>query len=87
MVFPWGSSRRYNAYADYFRARYGGRVQKLTIDAGFTCPNRDGTVSTGGCAYCNNRAFNPSYCAPEKSIRQQLVISIKKDNPIPFRFL
>ena len=72
MVFPWGTSRRYNAYADYFRSRYGGRVQKLTIDAGFSCPNRDGTVSTGGCAYCNNRAFNPSYCAPEKSIRQQL---------------
>lgn len=72
MDFPWGTDRRFNSYADYFRARYGGRVQKLTIDAGFSCPNRDGTVSTGGCAYCNNKAFNPSYCAPEKSIRQQL---------------
>jgi uncharacterized protein len=47
-------------------------VQKLTIDAGFTCPNRDGTVSAGGCTYCNNNAFNPSYCTPDKSITQQL---------------
>jgi hypothetical protein len=47
-------------------------VQKLTIDAGFTCPNRDGSVGVGGCTYCNNDAFNPSYCSPSKSISQQL---------------
>jgi len=47
-------------------------VQKLTIDAGFTCPNRDGTISKGGCTYCNNDAFNPSYCTPDKSITRQL---------------
>lgn len=47
-------------------------MQKLSIDAGFTCPNRDGTVSTGGCAYCLNDAFNPSYCTPQKSVAQQL---------------
>jgi len=47
-------------------------MQKLTIDAGFTCPNRDGTKGVGGCTYCDNSAFNPSYCTPEKPILQQL---------------
>lgn len=47
-------------------------MQKLSIDAGFCCPNRDGTLNTGGCTFCNNDAFNPSYCQPEKSITQQL---------------
>jgi len=50
----------------------GTRVQKLTIDAGFTCPNRDGNKGWDGCTYCDNRAFNPSYCTPEKSIQQQI---------------
>jgi radical SAM protein (TIGR01212 family) len=71
-LFPWGDGRRYNSYARYFRQIFGERVQKLSIDAGFTCPNRDGTLSAGGCTFCNNRAFNPSYCVPEKSITQQL---------------
>jgi len=71
-VYPWGHERRFNSYPEYFRKHYGERVQKLTIDAGFTCPNRDGTVGRGGCAYCNNDAFNPSYCTPQKNIRQQL---------------
>lgn len=72
MTYPWGDSRRFNSYSGYFRRVFGGRVQKLTIDAGFTCPNRDGTVGVGGCTYCNNDAFNPSYCSPSKSISQQL---------------
>jgi radical SAM protein (TIGR01212 family) len=71
-VFPWGHERRFNAYPDYFRRLYGSRVQKLSIDAGFTCPNRDGSKGLGGCTYCNNDAFNPSYCKPEKSVRQQI---------------
>ena len=54
------------------RELFGERVQKLTLDAGFTCPNRDGTISSGGCTYCNNDAFNPSYCVPEKSIEKQI---------------
>lgn len=69
-LFPGG--KRYNSYNEYFRRTFGSRVQKLSVDAGFTCPNRDGTVATGGCTYCNNDAFNPSYCEPAKSIRQQL---------------
>ena len=72
MTFPWGHNRRFNSYAEYFKREFGGRVQKLAIDAGFTCPNRDGSKGLGGCTYCDNDAFNPSYCLPEKSIRQQV---------------
>ena len=64
--------QRYRRYSDYFRSLFGRRVQKLSVDAGFTCPNRDGSISTGGCTFCNNSAFTPSYCRPEKSIRQQI---------------
>jgi len=70
--FPWGHNRRFNAYSNYFKETFGERVQKVTLDAGFTCPNRDGTKGTGGCTYCNNDAFNPSYCTPNKSITQQI---------------
>lgn len=72
MLYPWGHNRRFNAYPAYFKKYYGERVQKLTINAGFTCPNRDGVVGTGGCTFCNNDAFNPSYCTPDKSIEQQI---------------
>lgn len=64
--------RRFNSYSNYFTKQFGGRVQKISIDAGFSCPNRDGKISTGGCTFCSNAAFNPSYCKPEKSIRQQI---------------
>ena len=64
--------RRYNSYVGYFREKYGERLQKLVIDAGFTCPNRDGTVGVGGCTYCDNAAFHPGYSVPGKSILQQL---------------
>ena len=75
-MYPWGDQRRFNSYAGYIKHKFGGRVQKLTIDAGFTCPNRDGSISVGGCAYCNNDSFNPSYCTPQKSISQQLAEGI-----------
>lgn len=71
-VYPWGHERRFNAYSNYFRRIYGARVQKVSIDAGFTCPNRDGEKGSGGCTYCNNDAFNPSYCLPSKSVTQQI---------------
>jgi len=70
--YPWGHNRRYNSYAEYFRKQFGRRVQKISIDAGFTCPNRDGTIALGGCTYCDNDAFNPSYCTPGKTIGLQL---------------
>ena len=65
-------NRHFNSYSSYFKRQFGGRVQKISIDAGFSCPNRDGKISTGGCTFCSNAAFNPSYCKPEKSIRQQI---------------
>ena len=71
-MFPWLDNRRFNSYSSYMKKEFGSRVQKISIDAGFSCPNRDGTISTGGCTFCRNDAFNPSYCHPEKSIRQQI---------------
>lgn len=62
----------YNDYGTWIRGQFPFRVQKISIDAGFTCPNRDGRISTGGCSFCDNRTFNPSYCHPQKSVRQQL---------------
>ena len=66
------NGRRFNSYNSYFTQLFGSRVQKISIDAGFSCPNRDGTLSSGGCTFCSNEAFNPTYCKPEKSIRQQI---------------
>ncbi len=71
-TYKWGHQRRFNAYADHFRKEFGERIQKLSINVGFTCPNRDGSVGKGGCTYCNNNAFNPSYCMPSKSVTQQI---------------
>src|SRR5664280_1370883 len=76
-IYPWGSERRFNSYSSYFRDRWGTRIQKVSIDAGFTCPNRDGTKSFGGCTYCRNDAFNPSYCHPSKSVTEQIREGIK----------
>ena len=66
------NTRRFNSYSAYCKKVFGFRIQKISVDAGFSCPNRDGTLGTGGCTFCNNEAFNPSYCAPSKSIRQQI---------------
>ena len=65
-------TKRYNSFARYFKERFGCRLQKIVVDAGFTCPNRDGRLSVGGCTYCNNAAFHPSYSTPDKSILQQM---------------
>jgi len=71
-IYSWGHERRFNAYSNYFKKEFGERVQKVSIDAGFTCPNRDGTLGYGGCSYCNNEAFNPSYCKASKPVAQQI---------------
>lgn len=71
-MYPWGHNRRFNSYTEYIRNTFGGRVQKVVVDAGFTCPNRDGSKGTGGCTYCNNDAFNPSYCNPIEPIHAQI---------------
>lgn len=76
-TYPWGTERRFHAYPDYFRRLFGGRVQKVSVDAGLTCPNRDGKKGTGGCIFCNNDAFNPSYCQPSLPIKQQITEGIR----------
>ncbi|MGE4287300.1 MAG: TIGR01212 family radical SAM protein [Salinivirgaceae bacterium] len=71
-TFPWGHSRRYNDYPTYIKQKFGGRVQKISINVGFSCPNRDGTKGTGGCIYCDNTTFKPGYCGPEKTVSAQV---------------
>ncbi len=66
------SGRRFNSYAAYFRRLLGARTQKVAINAGFSCPNRDGVVGEGGCTFCNNAAFTPSYCEPRLSVTTQI---------------
>lgn len=65
-------NKRYHDYSSYIKRQFGERVQKVSLDTGFTCPNRDGSKGVGGCTYCNNNTFNPAYCKPKKSITQQL---------------
>ena len=71
-MFDFPEGKRYNTSAGRYRRLYGERLQKLVIDAGFSCPNRDGTIGTGGCSYCDNAAFHPGYSTPGKSIAQQI---------------
>src|SRR5665647_2031021 len=63
---------RYLNYNQILKTEFAERVQKISINAGFTCPNRDGSKGTGGCTYCNNQTFSPEYCKPSKSISQQV---------------
>lgn len=70
MTFPEG--KRYNSFTGYYKKLYGERLQKLVLDAGFTCPNRDGRVGTGGCTYCDNAAFHPGYSTPGKDLLRQI---------------
>ena len=62
----------YNDFGAWIRRRFPFRVQKISVDAGFSCPNRDGKISRGGCTFCDNNTFNPSYCNSRKSITEQL---------------
>jgi len=66
------NKKRYNDFTSFIRRRFNGRVQKVSIDAGFTCPNKDGSKGIGGCTYCNNNTFNPDYCKPIKPIKVQI---------------
>lgn len=77
-IFPWGDTRRFNSYSRYTREQFGARVQKIAVSSGLTCPNRDGTVGTGGCTFCLNEAFSPSYSTPRLTITEQI------DNGIRF---
>jgi len=70
--FIWGHKKRYNDFSTYFKNHFSERVQKVSVDAGFTCPNRDGTKGKGGCTYCNNITFKPTYCNLENSVAIQV---------------
>jgi radical SAM protein (TIGR01212 family) len=74
--FPPG--KRYYPLSHFLRRRFGGRVHRVTIDAGFTCPNVDGTVTTGGCIYCDNRSFSPNRREPRRPIRDQVRRGIER---------
>ena len=62
----------YNDFSSFLRKYFDCKVQKISLNAGFTCPNRDGVKGKGGCTYCNNQTFNPEYCKTEKSVKEQL---------------
>ncbi len=62
----------YNDFTGFLKKHFPFKVQKISLNAGFTCPNRDGSKGKGGCTYCNNQTFNPDYCKTEKTITQQL---------------
>ena len=64
--------RRYNLFGSYIKKRFGTTVYKVNVDAGFTCPNRDGTIGMLGCIYCNNDSFRPGSCKPTLSISEQI---------------
>jgi len=70
--YSWGHTKRYNDFSTHFRAIFDGRVQKISVNAGFTCPNRDGSRGVGGCTYCNNKTFQPSYCDLDNILKVQL---------------
>ncbi|MDD2635255.1 MAG: TIGR01212 family radical SAM protein [Bacteroidales bacterium] len=65
-ILPW------NDYSSYIKQEFGTRVQKISINAGFTCPNRDGLLGKGACIYCTNKSFSPFYCNKGSSIKEQL---------------
>jgi radical SAM protein (TIGR01212 family) len=69
---------RYFPYSFFLRQRFGGRVQKISLDAGFTCPNVDGQVATGGCTYCDNRSFSVSRRLPRRPIGQQVEEAVQR---------
>ncbi len=63
---------QYFDYGEFLRQHFDVKVQKIAIDAGFMCPNRDGTKGVGGCIYCNNQSFNPAYCQTRISVTEQV---------------
>ncbi|GHU89131.1 TIGR01212 family radical SAM protein [Bacteroidia bacterium] len=71
------NTKPYNDFADFLAKHFPYKVQKISINAGFTCPNRDGTKGSGGCTYCNNQTFSPEYCYTGKTVSEQLEEGIR----------
>jgi uncharacterized protein len=83
-------AHRYHVYNDWIRTAHGGRLQKISLDAGFTCPNRDGTLGEGGCSFCNNDGFSPSYLREQRQMMTQLETGlefVRRRYPRAKRFL
>ncbi len=76
-IFNNENKKLYNDFPSFFKKLFSQRVQKLSINSGFTCPNRDGTKSLNACSYCNNLSFRPFYCEPKKTITEQINEGIK----------
>src|SRR6266852_4325934 len=72
IINPFTRERRYFAFSQFLKNRFGEKVYRVTIDAGFTCPNVDGSVAVGGCVYCDNRSFSPNRRLPRTAIRDQV---------------
>ncbi|MDD3968487.1 MAG: TIGR01212 family radical SAM protein [Proteiniphilum sp.] len=74
-MFP--DNKPYRDFADYLAAHFPYKVQKISVNAGFTCPNRDGSKGRGGCTYCNNQSFSPGYGKPTKTITEQMAEGVQ----------
>ncbi len=87
--FPWVANKRYNAFGPYLRSLFGVKVRKIGIDAGFTCPNRDGTKGRGGCIYCEGSGSRAPYVNPELPVIEQIREGKKILNPRnkPMKFI
>lgn len=72
VIYKWGHGRRFNDYPTFIKNFFGGRVQKISVNVGFSCPNRDGSKGTGGCIYCDNKTFKPGYCESEITVKDQI---------------
>lgn len=71
-IYIWGDSIPYNSYTERLKYKYGGRVQKISVNTNGTCPNKDGSKAIGGCTYCNNNSFVPSYTKKYNDIKNQI---------------
>ena len=69
---PFDISERFYRYSQYLTQKFGAKVQKVSVNTGFLCPNLDGKISSGGCIYCNNEGFKPHYCNQKNSIEEQI---------------
>jgi len=76
-IYAWGHSRRFNDYAAHIKNAFGGRVQKISVNVGFSCPNRDGSKGTGGCIYCDNITFKPGYCESGVTVKDQILEGVQ----------
>jgi radical SAM protein (TIGR01212 family) len=84
------SQRRYYAFSQFLKERFGTKVCRVTVDGGFTCPNVDGTVAVGGCVYCDNRSFSPNRRQPRVPVRDQVrrgIEALRRRYPSAERYL